>query len=49
MLDDIYPIYPDYLIGKMNEEEKKVIVYEFKTSLYADMEIALEKVFMGMF
>ena len=44
-LDEIYSIFPDYLIEKMTEEEKNNIIYEFKTSLYHDMTIRLEEVF----
>lgn len=47
-LDDVYSVYPDYLLEKMTEEEKNNITYTFKTSLFSDMSIELEKVFQGM-
>lgn len=45
VLDQVYYIFPDYLIEKMTEEEKSGIIYEFKTSLYSDLVITLEDVF----
>lgn len=47
--EEIYTVYPDYLIKKLSDEEKKEMVYEFTTSLFPDMIISLEKIFEGMF
>ena len=48
-LDEIYVIFPDYLIEKMTDEEKHDIKYEFKTSLFSDMIINIEEVFEGLY
>jgi Uma2 family endonuclease len=47
-LDDVYLIYPDYLLKKMKREEKDAIAYEFKTSLFGDLTIKVKDVFDGM-
>lgn len=50
ILDNVYSIYPNYLIEKMTEEEKeRHIMTHFKTSLFTDFNISIEKVFKGMF
>ena len=48
-LDEIYVIFPDYVIEKMTDEEKNDIKYEFKTSLFSDMIINIEEVFEDVF
>lgn len=49
-LDNIYIVYPDYLLVKMTEEEKKKqVITEFQTSLYDDLTISLNKIFKGIF
>ena len=45
VLEDIYPVIPDYLIEKMKEEEKDSIVHEFSPVLFPDLVISLEEVF----
>ena len=47
-LDEVYSIFPDYLIGKMTEEEKSKIAKEFKTSLFPELTIVLEEVFENL-
>jgi len=49
MLDDVYSVYPDYLLEKMSDEEKAAIVTEFHCSLYDDLTITLEDVFFNTF
>lgn len=44
-LDNIYSIYPDYILIKMNQEEKEKIIKRFKTSLFDDLIINIEDVF----
>ena len=44
-LDNVYTVFPDYMIKKMTEEEKSQVITEFKTSLYDDLIISLDKVF----
>lgn len=45
VLNDIYVIYPDFMVAKMNDEEKAKLVTEFRCSLFADLPIKLEDVF----
>lgn len=44
-LINIYSIFPDYILIKMNQEEKEKIAKEFKTSLFDDLVIKLEDIF----
>ena len=44
-LDDVYSIYPDYMLEKMSEEERAAIPTEFRCSLFDDLTIRLEEVF----
>lgn len=46
--DNIYSIYPDYMLKHMTDEEKAEIVMEFKTSLFDDLIISLDDVFDGL-
>lgn len=45
ILHEIYTVYPDYILKKMNEEERAAVVTEFKCSLYDDLIISLEDIF----
>ena len=47
VLDNVYQIYKDWYVAKMNEEEKAEIMMEFATSLegFEDMIIKVEDVF----
>jgi len=46
-LDKIYQIFEDYVLEKMDEEEKAAIIMDFKTSLdgFGDLIINVEEVF----
>lgn len=44
-LNNIYAIFPDYVLNKMTPDEKDNIITEFKTSLFDDLSIKLEDVF----
>lgn len=44
-LNNIYSIYPEYLVNKMSEQELKKIPKTFKTSLFDDLIINIEDVF----
>lgn len=48
-LDNIYTIYPDYLLEKMTDEEKSQIITEFKISLYNDMTVILDDIFENIY
>lgn len=49
VLDNVYSIYPDYLLEKMSDEEKAVVPKEFCCSLYDGLTITLEDVFADTF
>lgn len=44
-LDNVYSVYPDYMLAKMNDEEQAAIPTEFKCSLFSDLIIRLEDIF----
>ena len=44
-LDEVYSIYPDYLLEKMTGEERAAIPTGFRCSLFDDLTIRLEEVF----
>lgn len=48
VLDEVYSVYPEALLGKMTEEERAAVPTKFKCSLYDDFEIALADVFYGI-
>jgi Uma2 family endonuclease len=48
-LDEVYSVFPDYLLGKMTEGEKGQIKREFSVSFDSGMVIKLEDVFDDMF
>lgn len=47
-LDFVYVIFPDYMIEKMNDEEKASIITEFHCSLFPDLSISIEDIFDGL-
>ena len=47
-LDNVYSIYPEYVLEQMSEKEKAAIPTEFKTSLFDDLVITLDEVFEGL-
>lgn len=49
VLDDVYNVYPDYLLEKMTDDEKAKILSEFHCSLFDDLTILLDDVFSGTF
>lgn len=49
VLDDVYSIYPDYMLGKMTEEEKMNLKTTFRCSLYEDFSISISSIFAGTF
>lgn len=48
-LDMIYSIYPEYELKKMSDKEKSIIVTEFRTSLFDDLVISVNRVFHKTF
>lgn len=46
--DEVYSIFPDFMLEKMTEEERAAVVTRFKCSLYDDFEISLEDIFRDM-
>lgn len=47
-LDNIYSVFPDPLVGKMNDEEKASIVTEFHPSIFPELTILIKDVFEGV-
>ena len=47
-LNNVYAIYPDYVIADMTETERNVLKYKFTPAFFPEMTIDLEKVFEGM-
>lgn len=45
VLDNVYSIFPDYIWGKMTEEEQTSVPSDFKCSLFDDLIISLADVF----
>lgn len=48
VLQNIYTIYPNWMLDKMTDEEKADIVTHFQCSLYDDLEISLDSIFHGL-
>ncbi len=48
VLDNVYSIFPDWMLETMTEEEKAEIVTAFKCHLYDDLLISLEDIFSGL-
>ena len=44
-MDNLYILYPDYMMNRMTDKEKSAIVTEFKCHLYDDLVFSLEKIF----
>ena len=49
ILDEVYSIFPDYMLEKMTKEEQAAIPIKFKCSLFDDLTIYLEDVFERTF
>lgn len=49
IIDEVYTVYPDYLLNKMSAEERKATMTEFKCSLYDDLLISIFDVFRWVF
>ena len=47
-LDNVYSIYPDYLLKNMTDEEKSAVVMEFHPSEFPEMTVSLNDVFDGL-
>jgi hypothetical protein len=48
VLDNVYIQYSEYDIDDMDENERKAVVTEFKTSLFDDLTIRIEDIFWGI-
>ncbi len=44
-LQAVYPLYPDYVLESMEEEERAEVVHSFTCSLYDDFDIPLAEIF----
>ena len=47
-LDNVYAIFPDWMLESMKEEEKAEVVTSFKCHLYDDLILSLEDIFSGL-
>lgn len=45
VLNDVYCVYPDWMLEDLSEDERNEIVTEFKCSLYDDFTIKLDEIF----
>ena len=45
ILDEIYSIYPDYELDRLNERQKALVKREIKVSLYDDFYVKLDDIF----
>ena len=45
VLNDVYSIYPDYMLARMKDSERASVATAFKCSLYDDLTIRLKDVF----
>ena len=48
VLRDIYALYPPYLLKRMTDDEKAALVTEFHCTLFEDLTVRLEDVFMDI-
>ena len=46
--DNVYAIYPNYVIEDMTETERTGLKYTFTPAFFPEMAVDLEKVFEGM-
>lgn len=44
-MDNLYILYPDFMMNKMTDEQKSALVTEFKCHLYDDLVFRLDKIF----
>lgn len=49
VLDNIYTLYPAEELEEMTDEEKAIVVTEFKCHLYDDLTIRLDDIFTDLF
>ncbi len=49
VLDNLYILYPDYMLEKMTDEEKSALATKFKCHLYDDLIIDLNEIFETLF
>lgn len=47
-IDNVYSVYPDFLLRKMTEEERSQIVTEFHPFEFPEMTVSLDAVFTGL-
>lgn len=46
ILHNIYTVYPNWMLASMSDAEREAIVTHFKCSLYDDLDISLNDIFM---
>ena len=48
ILQEVYAIYPDWMLARMTEEERAAVATHFKCSLFDDLDIALDDIFSNL-
>ena len=48
VFNNIYTLYPDYLLEKMTDEERSKVETTFKCSLFDDLEFSLDEIFRDL-
>lgn len=48
-LDNVYSVFPDFMLAKMSDDERAAVTTEFKCSLFDDLLIRLEDIFLRVF
>lgn len=47
-LNEVYTIYPDYVLKKMTDDEKAGVITEFSPAQFPDMKVSLNEVFKNL-
>lgn len=48
-LDNLYSLYPDFLLAKLSETERAALVTQFRCHLYDDLSLRLEDIFCDLY
>lgn len=47
-LNEVYAVYPDYVLKKMTDDEKAGVITEFSPVQFPDMKVSLDEVFKNL-
>lgn len=48
VLQEVYAVYPDWMLPRLTETERATVVIQFKCSLFDDLDISLDDIFSGL-